>query len=1009
MQSLIPAILVIGEEDNDFGANDYILFYGSNRNGLDKNAAVQASLYHNPYSLNTVYWLTYGSDFSGSPLRITNSPTHTTWATEIFDVPVQIRVEEETHRRENEGFGWFMSKFFGQGNSQYQYLVSLDDVETDSTQSLSVSLIQETTANVISHKISVSVNGALLYHPGVADSTRFSWSGSGEYLFSENTKRLISGSNDIKINVYRSGTDNLFLDYFVYSYRKRLIKNSNQYIFSLINGNSFLNTKYTFTGNKQDISVFQIYSLTDVYKIPVTTTASGFYFISSGLADSKCVVTQNTDWMSPVLVQKYSPLDLADAGIQIDNLIICPSDFSEQAETLKQFYWSNYRIRSKVVTQEQIFDQFNGGHPDPAAIKQYARFAYASYLAPRLTSLTLLGTGTIDWRNFSRQAAEKNKLMVYQKGRDVSDDYLAMINTPLYPELAIGRYPVKNVTELNVMLGNLRNYVEQPVPGWWRNTMLFVADDLYNGSSSSNEYIHTQQAQSSASQIHRSMIPEKVFGMEYDYDEFQNKPKAREDMFKYINEGTLAWLYIGHGSFDKLGAEDYLDGASDLVRFTNNGKLPLFIAASCQIAHFDYWGYESLAQKIVMMNDLGSIATIAGTRETYPYNNAPLTNAFLNQSINLRNRLGYSLLTAKIIYTQNNSNDEKYIIFGDPLVQISPPERDSTFSIFVDEQPTQTLRSRQIPAIAGTFTGLNLQGIAGVQAYNSEAQYNLGPLTDVSKRGSMLFKGTASVENSRYTSSFVVPDDVLNGNTSKVIAYFWDSNRNKDFVNYSFPITLSDKAVTVVNTDVPSVNIYLDNQDFRNGDTVGSHPILYANISDANGINITGSPGHNILLILDNSSQPLSVTDYFAYDLDSYTSGLLTYPMSNLSEGAHTIQLIAFDNFNSPAVANANFLVKKLGDLSIERLLPYPNPMSKDGHITFMLSQNADLTIGIYTMSGKKIRSIKAIGKPGFNQIYWDGKDGDGDRLANNTYFVKVKAKNAGKSVEKIERIVIYK
>ena len=41
--------------------------------------------------------------------------------------------------------------------------------------------------------------------------------------------------------------------------------------------------------------------------------------------------------------------------------------------------------------------------------------------------------------------------------------------------------------------------------------------------------------------------------MEYEYDEFQNKPRARDDMFKAINEGRLVFLYAGHGSFDKLG------------------------------------------------------------------------------------------------------------------------------------------------------------------------------------------------------------------------------------------------------------------------------------------------------------------------------------------------------------------------------------------------------------------------------------------------------------------------
>ncbi len=1003
-------IAVIGESDGVFNSADYIMFYGTNRNGLDKNDSIKVRHFVNPYSQNTVYWLTFGGDFATPPQRISQLAPQTTWATQKNSQPYTLRVEEETHRRETEGFDWYMTKFFGQSTADYQFQFTLSDLDAAAEQRLQFSIIQEAITSVTNHRVSVYINDLIVYNSGAIDSTLFTWSGSGEYLFNKTHSHYRNGLNTLRLRIHRSNTDNLFFNYYIVNHYKDNIKSSSQYLCAIPPANYFQNVRYDFTGAIGGTTkVFRVKGWSEIDEVNHQTTTTGLYFVGSGVADTKFWLLNPEDLLTPVLVERAYPFDLVNPANQIDNIIVTPSVFFEKAQELAELYWEEYRTRSMVVKQNDIFNQFNGGHPDPAAIKQFVRYVYHNYPAPSVTSMTLLGLGSIDWRNFSNQAAEKNKIMVYQKGKDVSDDYLGMITTPNYPEVAIGRYPVKNLNELNLMLSNVRNYVQNPTPGWWKNSVLIVADDLTNGNTT-GEYIHTQQAQTAGETLNRGVLTDKIMGMDYDYDEFQNKPKARDDMFEKINDGTLVWYYIGHGSYDKLGAEDYLNGASDMIRFNNPGKLSFFIAASCKVGHFDYWGFESLAQKVVLMNNLGSIASYAGTRETYPYQNAPLMIGTLDHAINKRNPVGYSVLYGKIGYTQSNSNDEKYALLGDPLLRIVPPERDSTLSVSVAGEDTTLLHSRQRVDIRGQFAQSGLTGSAEVRVYDSDVIYNSFFNTFITRRGSNLFRGSSTLIGSNYSSSFIVPDDVVPGNTASVISYYWDSSSKKDYINYQFPLSVSDDAVAVENNDSPLIELYLGSLDFRAGDTIGTNTTLVAKISDENGINVTGSPGHNILLILDGGNQPVSITDYFSYDQDSYTKGTLVYPLSGLSEGYHTLQLIAFDNFNRPSVANTYFTVKKSGELSIERLLPYPNPMKNEAHFTFILSQDADVSITIHTMTGRRIRTIKAIGKQGFNQIYWDGRDGDGDRIANNTYFVKVKASTADKkSVEKTERIVVYR
>jgi len=1004
-------IHVEGESDGSFDPGDHIAFFGTTRDGVDKNQNLQNSdTYFNPYSGNTVYWLTFAGDFDGEPLRMQTLPAQTTWDNQTSAFTGEARLETESQRREIIGFDWYTARMFGNSTADYEFELELDDLDASQPQELSMMIRQEDVNHVIWHNINVYVNDIPVVADTTSGSTTFSWSGDNWYSFYQKVNSFVSGTNTIRIRVNRSGTDNLFLNWITVGHSRRIIKGAGQNIVNQLEMNYDVPVRYDLTG-ASDTMIHRVNGFSEADMVPVQTSGGQAYFVSAGTAGTRFVMSDAAEFYSPVNISQLQPVDLTLNPIQIDNVIISADEYADQAQALADMYWQEFGKRSRVVRQSDVFNQFNGGHPDPAAIRQFLRWAWQEYPAPHLASATLIGLGTIDWRNFSGQASGKNKLIVFQRNNTiVSDDYFVMLTQASHPELAVGRYPVSSETELNNMLSNFQNYTQNMEGGWWRNSMVFLGDDLFNGSSSAYENIHTRQTQEAEEVVHPSVLVDKIFAWEYEYDEFQNKPEARDDMMSAINDGRLVWYYIGHGSFDKLGAEDYFNGASDMGRFDNPNKLTFFMAASCKVSHFDYWGFESLGQKTVLLNNLGAIASYSATRVSTPYNNAPMMELVLEGLANGRNPVGYAIMRAKTLYTQSNDNDATYVLLGDPLLPITPPVRDSVMDLSgtSGKARDETLHARQLATITGGFDPSSLDGVCDVRVYNTETEYDLDWQTHVSHRGAPLFKGSASVEGGQYSSEFIVPDDVVTGNTGLIVSYVWDPASRQDHVNFLHPLALSDEAVIAENPDVPDIEIYLGSMDFRPGDTVGANPVLYARISDSNGVNVTGGSGHNILLILDNSLQPLPVTEYFSYDLDSHTQGLLTYPLANLEEGAHTLQLIAFDNFNMPSVATTDFVVKKTGELAIERFLIYPNPMQNETSFTFMLSQDCELSIDIFSMSGKKIHSIAALGKQGFNQVPWNGRDRMGDKLANNTYFVKVRARSEGLKAEKTEKLVIY-
>jgi flagellar hook assembly protein FlgD len=81
--------------------------------------------------------------------------------------------------------------------------------------------------------------------------------------------------------------------------------------------------------------------------------------------------------------------------------------------------------------------------------------------------------------------------------------------------------------------------------------------------------------------------------------------------------------------------------------------------------------------------------------------------------------------------------------------------------------------------------------------------------------------------------------------------------------------------------------------------------------------------------------------------------------------------------------------------LGLAEIMNCPNPFQDDTYFTFVSSSDVDsLVINIYTATGRFIQKLETGGLPaGYNQVHWDGLDGDGDRIANGVYFYKIVAR----------------
>lgn len=706
----------------------------------------------------------------------------------------------------------------------------------------------------------------------------------------------------------------------------------------------------------------------------------------------------------------------------VDGILIYPEAgvFDTQSDELIALHPELSLIKK---SQAEIFDEWSGGNDDPLAIKAYLDSLYSAN--PELLYCVLMGSGTSDWNN----STEKNKIITIKviNYQITSDDAFCSFSSNI-PSLAMGRLPAQNDADMNFLIDRIRTYIESPTPGFWRNKIVILPDDENKGGGYEGLWSygisglnHSQIAQITGDLLNPEVYVDKVMAIEYGFDEFQNKPEARMAMLESVNEGRLIWYYIGHGNEDVLGDEDYFRGSVHMNLIDNLEHLPLFIAASCYVGRFDEVAYDCLAEKLLFYNNGGSIVSIAATRACDGTANTTLMKKYLTNSLNLlpRKTVGWSLFNAKLTSGANIGNSKQYNILGDPLMYVNPPDIVGSVTGVPD-----SVRSRQLVQFEGDFGSENLFNSQGeLRVFEPEHNfiyinnnYVLPPddtlmyIVNYTKEGNKLFFGGNEINSGEYSAEFIVPDDMQTGDNGQIINYYFDPTSNQDFISAFDPMKCSSIKLGVVSNDTTQVALFVDSKNFVSGDYVSTNPVVIAEIQDENGINVTGSAGHKLLILLDEGIELIDVTEGFVYDLGSATAGELSWQLNDLEEGKHNLTLIVFDNFNTPTVTETEFIAKKSGKVSIEQMLPYPNPIEKDGHFTFVITEDADITITIYTITGRKIRTITNPScEAGYNQIYWNGKDGDGDEIANNTYFYKIKAKQLSnhKVSEKIGQVII--
>jgi len=704
-------------------------------------------------------------------------------------------------------------------------------------------------------------------------------------------------------------------------------------------------------------------------------------------------------WKRPFRIQPDASAQLKAEGQGAEYVLISHGEFLNAARRLGQWRAEDDRFGKpfavKVIDVQDIYDEFAGGLLDPAAIRNFVRYAYEHW-DPAPVFVTLMGDGSYDYKNNSG-SSPGNWIPPYQDGDSTYDEWYVRVaggENDVYPDLAIGRLPVQTAAQAEAVVDKLINYDRRPEVGPWQTRVLLVSDDVLHPQrpNSPETYFLT-----SAERLVREQLPEdldltKLYIGLYPL-EGRTKPRARDEFIRHFNKGALVLTYIGHGNPEVLAHEQIFLVSRDVASIDNGRRLPLMYTAASQVGVFDDPVRESMPEILLNMPEGGVIGFISATRIGFQESNMSLARAFFDQLFRSGRDhvpLGLALMEGKqqvfILSDAWRRNIQRYSLMGDAATRLAQPRYK------VDLSAPDTLRALQEVRLSGQVrdpegrAAGDFNGQVWVQAFDSAVPSNLEGMSYLAG-GAPLFRGLYKVELGRFEALFRVPKDIsYQASLGRISAYAWSADKPSAFGVADSMVMAGTALGVVADEEGPRISLGFQGwPGFKSGDQMPPLLVLEAQLSDPSGINITGETGHEIELRLDD--QVLKLTDYFSNQQGDYRTGTLRYELPLLEPGDHTVRLKAWDTFNNSARAEVQVSVEKGGQFTLSEVLFHPNPMQDSGHFTYFLAETASqVEIRVYSLAGRLIDQVAGTTRLGYNQVEWKPPVA----LANGSYLYQL-------------------
>ncbi|WP_353778952.1 type IX secretion system sortase PorU [Winogradskyella sp. 3972H.M.0a.05] len=1058
------AVKFVGEEDGVFDNGDYILFYAEGPFGFNEESETNINL----FTEKSYYYVNVSSGLGKRIQPMNQSDLTPDLTIDTFQDYQFYEVDEFNLAKL--GRRWFGDRFDIELERTYDFTFpNLDPTQPARLKVLAAGISEATTS------IGVSVNGNEI---GVINFSAVNLEDSVLASGNQLDSNLSVNSDDISVTLTYDKAGNPssrgYLDYISIEATRALTFNNEQLIFR---NNSVASTsgivEYTLSSASNVVEIWDITDKFNVNSIMNTDQSSQFSFNAQAGELRTYLAFDELDFYEPLRDNTASVTNQDIKGTifqnaqgefqELDYIIVTPAIFLNQAERLAQINRDQYDLTVKVLTLDDIYQEFSSGNPDIGAIRNMVRYVYNNAVSQsgRLKYLCLFGDGSYDYKN--RIPNNTNFVPSWHSissfsltSSFVSDDFFGLLDDDEGTDLtgsdrldiAVGRILADSPQRAKELVDKIDAYYQREAFGSWRNNFLAVSDDVDEAWENSLQVTTNNIA---------DFIPqEKTFvnSVKILADAFEQESSAAGDRYPVVNDafreaievGALVVNYFGHGGEDGLAKERIFD-KNDAQVINNVCKFNLFVTITCEYTKFDDPGRPTAGEFTYWNKDAGSIALITTTRQIFVTPgrtiNEEMEKHLFAFGSNEYPTMAEALRLTKVDPLVSGISQKRLVFFiGDPAMKLAFPEPDIRLTM-INDVPiggnTDDLKALDKVKLSGEVTNpsgdvlTNFNGTLTATVYDKSIQrQTLGNdntteggqliILDFETLGNIIFKGQATVENGQFEFEFVVPRDIgIPLGPGKVSFYAVEQSFALDKAGSSFDISVGGINENAEADETPPlISLFMNDENFVSGGITNESPTLLAKLSDDNGINTVSGIGHDISAILDgDETNPFILNDYYQANVDDYTSGTVSFPFRDLEPGLHTLTFKAWDVYNNSSTSEIQFMVFDADEtLTITNVLNYPNPFVN--YTEFWFNHNSteplDISVQIFTVTGKLVRTLNGQTTGGSKNtssiskdIVWDGRDDFGDRIGKGVYVYKLKVRSntLNKQVEKIEKLVI--
>lgn len=1004
-----------------FGINDYILFYAEGPDLIRYNPATNQYRHSkNLYTGTKGYFLTTSET---EPIFIGNAalPFATPGITlDDFD---DIRlIDDNNICIGRSGRLWVRDEF--DFTTDRNYNLSFPNIVTSKPVELTFKLASF--ADVTTNRFRVQWNNNLVHTASFAKTPVNS--GITDFARISKTTISLTGSgkeNTLKLSFEKSASrDKGWLDFIMVIAKSSLAFEGKSYTFRNKVSVSHSTVRYNINSSLNDEQVWDVTDIYNVKNIPFSKAGNLITFLYEGSTIKEFVIFNDVA-SKPQLFGKIKNQNL-HAKATPDYLIVCREALLPEAETLAQFHRNQNQFSVLVTTYEEIINEFSSGNSDMTAIRDFTKMLYDRGFEQGtvLKYLLLFGDGSYNNRilgsfNLPTYQSDSGHLALFTY---VSDDYFGMMdsvegknldNTFLNKlDIAVGRIPADSKQKAATAIQKIQDYYHIDSYSDWINMITLVADDEDNN-------IHFRDSEGYATILESN----PNFNINKLYLDAFNQvssssgatyPTVNDAINKQILKGTHIINYVGHGGPNGL-AEEKVITLKDINSWQNKYKYPILITATCEFAPYDKPEISSAGEQVLFLENGGAIALLTTVRLVFSNRNEIINRNFYNTLLDAYDQpdicLGDLVKEAKR-RSNTGTGNLKFALLGDPALKMRFPKY---------KVATTSVNGKDFLSGADTAKALSLMTIEGQITDKSD---NFNPdfngtvymkffdkkevkTTFANDAGSFkanfasqintLFAGKAEVKNGKFTFQFVVPKDINYNIGEGKISYYAH--------NYSEEAAGSD--ILLVGGSVPSmpndnegpvINIFLGDTTFISGSMTGNSPLMIVKLFDENGINASGiGIGRDITATLNNNrGKAIVLNDFYETGLNSYQTGRIEYPLTNLAPGQYTLTVRAWDVMNNPGESTVEFYVLENGSLAIDNVFNYPNPFTDITNFTFQhnsINEELNIKIEIYTYLGQLVKTIEETRTTSSYKeanIIWDGLSDGGYILQKGIYIYKI-------------------